>query len=99
MHSKLHSHFLTQVRNTSEVALQHELLKARDAARRAEDRANRALKAKVRGEGKLETLLQRALKAKVRGEGKHETFLERVFRRILFLYFVRCIYPCNRTGL
>ena len=70
MHSKLHSHFLTQVRNTSEVALQHELLKARDAARRAEDRANRALKAKVRGEGKLETLLQRALKAKVRGEGE-----------------------------
>ena len=36
-----------QVRNTDEVALKRELLEARDSAHRAEEKAARALKAKV----------------------------------------------------
>jgi len=50
MHTYTHGHtcvHVLQVRNTNEVALQRELLEARDAARRAEERASRALKAKV----------------------------------------------------
>lgn len=42
-------HAPPQMRNTSEVALQREVLELRDEARRAEERASRALKAKVGG--------------------------------------------------